>query len=182
MKLNFKSTFLLLMILTMCSSFYREISFANPGGFIIRKIEVTKIKETPSILGNKIFKKGNSGFKKALTPKKMKLMYQSELYKSFYDVLKIKGFDEYYIPRLFCIAKLESNLDPTATNTNRNKTFDVGLFQINSIWENVCHKKEYLYDTEKNIDCAKIIVSKNGLKPWVTYRKYGKICEDSLKI
>lgn len=38
-------------------------------------------------------------------------------------------------PRLlWAIAKVESNLDPSAIHHNRNGTIDVGLMQINSIW------------------------------------------------
>ncbi|AKM32820.1 hypothetical protein AB870_13005 [Pandoraea faecigallinarum] len=34
---------------------------------------------------------------------------------------------------LYAIAQVESNLDMTARNTNRNGTYDIGLMQINSI-------------------------------------------------
>lgn len=35
---------------------------------------------------------------------------------------------------LWSIAKVESGLDPSAINQNRNGTVDVGLMQVNSIW------------------------------------------------
>jgi len=35
---------------------------------------------------------------------------------------------------LWGIAKVESGLDPSAINQNRNGTVDVGLMQVNSIW------------------------------------------------
>ncbi len=35
---------------------------------------------------------------------------------------------------LWGIAKVESGLDPSAINPNRNGTVDVGLMQVNSIW------------------------------------------------
>ncbi len=35
---------------------------------------------------------------------------------------------------LECIAKTESNLDPKATNKNKNGSFDIGLMQVNSYW------------------------------------------------
>lgn len=115
-----------------------------------------------------------------LTAKKMKSLYNTGLYKSFESVLKIKGFNEFYIPRLFCIAKLESSFNSKAKNHNKNGTIDIGLFQINSIWRKHCPNT--LYSIENNIDCAKIVLEKQGLKAWVTYNNYGHICEKSLKI
>jgi soluble lytic murein transglycosylase-like protein len=35
---------------------------------------------------------------------------------------------------LECIARTESNLDPTATNKNKNGSVDIGLMQVNSYW------------------------------------------------
>ncbi|MBF0505618.1 MAG: lytic transglycosylase domain-containing protein [Nitrospirae bacterium] len=35
---------------------------------------------------------------------------------------------------LECIAKTESNLDPKATNKNKNGSVDIGLMQVNSFW------------------------------------------------
>jgi len=35
---------------------------------------------------------------------------------------------------LWSIAKVESGLDPSVINKNRNGTVDVGLMQVNSIW------------------------------------------------
>ena len=35
---------------------------------------------------------------------------------------------------LECIAKTESNLDPKATNINKNGSIDIGLMQVNSYW------------------------------------------------
>lgn len=110
----------------------------------------------------------------------IKKLYKTELYKSFYIFLNKKGIEDYYIPRLFCIAKLESNLDPYAINFNRNGTFDIGLLQINSLWQKICGAK--LHEIETNISCANIVLKKQGLSAWVSYRKWGNLCEKSLRI
>lgn len=115
-----------------------------------------------------------------LNSKKMARLYKTELYQTFYKYLDSKGIHSYYIPRLFCIAKLESNFDPYAFNINKNGTIDVGLLQINSIWYKHC--KFPLYKIENNVSCAKTVLEKQGLKAWVTYNEFGHICEKSISL
>ena len=53
---------------------------------------------------------------------------------------------------LWSIAKVESGLDPSAINQNRNGTFDVGLMQVNSIWAEQLGKTwDYLDDPCTNV-------------------------------
>lgn len=105
-------------------------------------------------------------------------IYDSDLYKNFYDVLSLKKFPRNQIPMFFCISKLESNFNSKALNLNKNGTIDAGLFQINEIWKEKCHYK--LYTTEDNIDCALIIYNEQGLDAWTTYKKYKNTCLNSI--
>jgi len=166
-------------------------TFSLDGGFILPNKNITKQDHKNKVKIYKIKKKFFHSFNTkpilshvdnhpSLTPVKMKALYQTGLYQSFRNVLKIKGFKEYYIPRLFCIAKLESSFNAKARNFNTNGTIDIGLFQINSIWRKECPKT--LFSLENNIDCAKIVLQKQGLSAWVTYNNYGHICEKSLSI
>ena len=117
---------------------------------------------------------------KKLTAETMKHLYNTELYRAFYNYLSGRGIQEYYIPRLFCIAKLESNFDPNAVNFNKNGSIDVGLLQINTVWQKKCGMS--LHNIETNISCAKIVLEKQGLNAWVTYQKWGGLCEKSIRI
>lgn len=61
---------------------------------------------------------------------------------------------------LRAIAKAESNLNPSATNHNRNATVDVGLMQINSIWaDQLGPTWNYLFDPCTNIMVGAWILS-----------------------
>lgn len=160
-----------ILIFVFIYLFFQEDVYAFSGGFVVHKIKQNLVK----VNINKTHP--------TLTPLKMKDLYSTELYKSFYDVLKLKGFNEYDIPRLFCVAKMESDFNPVARNLNKNGSVDLGLFQINSSWQtrqSICRMR--LHDVEANIDCAKRVLAVQGLTAWVTYKKYGLICEKSLKI
>ena len=179
-----KYFFKIVFLLSIISSIYR-VSYASSGGFIIQQNRISKNKHHGYFYSKKSTVTYHSTYLGGLqygktTPDTMKKLYFTDLYKSFYDVLKIKGFREYDIPRLFCIVKLESSFNQYAKNFNTNGTIDAGLFQINSVWKKKC--KSSLYSVESNIDCAKIVVERQGLNAWVTYQKYGGICEKSLKI
>jgi len=53
---------------------------------------------------------------------------------------------------LWSIAKVESGLEPSAINQNRNGTVDVGLMQVNSIWAEQLGKTwDYLNDPCTNV-------------------------------
>lgn len=74
-----------------------------------------------------------------------------------------------------CIAKYESNFNSKAINIkhNKNKTIDVGLFQINSKNFTMCKTNlNKLLDVRENIACAITVYKKQGLKAWSTYKKY----------
>lgn len=44
---------------------------------------------------------------------------------------------------LWSIAKNESGLDPYAVNVNKNGTYDYGLMQINSFWEDLIGEESW---------------------------------------
>lgn len=64
------------------------------------------------------------------------------------------------------------NLDVNATNWNRDKSTDRGIFQINSI-----HVKRFgtLFQTDwkENIRVARVIHSEQGWRPWTCAHKVG---------
>lgn len=53
--------------------------------------------------------------------------------------------------------------NPTATNHNRNKSWDAGIFQINSVHG---YSQEYLFNPENNIKVAKKIFDGRGWTSW----------------
>lgn len=77
------------------------------------------------------------------------------------------GVKHSHIEIFVLIAKEESTLDPSRVNRtlNKNKSFDTGLFQINSV-----HKKLYakydLLDPEENILAALELYKESGFRPW----------------
>jgi hypothetical protein len=84
-----------------------------------------------------------------------------------------RAFPEDYEVML-AIAKAESGLTPDAVNNrNRNGSIDTGLFQINSIHG---YDSEWLKDVDNNIEAAKKVYEKQGLKAWAAYnnKSYAK--------
>ena len=69
---------------------------------------------------------------------------------------------------MLAIAKSESgqNLDPNATNINKNGSKDCGLFQINSVHGYDC---EWLKNPANNMKAAREVYEKQGLTAWVSY-------------
>jgi soluble lytic murein transglycosylase-like protein len=58
---------------------------------------------------------------------------------------------------ILSIIKVESNFNPNAKNTNRNRTFDFGLMQINSTW--LPHLKKFnIHQRTLKDPCVNIIV------------------------
>lgn len=53
--------------------------------------------------------------------------------------------------------------NPTATNHNRNGSWDAGIFQINSVHG---YSQEYLFNPENNIRAAKKIFDGRGWSSW----------------
>lgn len=109
-----------------------------------------------------------------------KISYSFKHYKSgrvsfekFRDILISHNFPSDKIGTMWCIAKHESNFNSLAYNYNNNKTFDVGLFQINQIWKKWCGMKDKeLLDVKNNTKCALVVLKKQGLTAWVTYNKF----------
>lgn len=75
--------------------------------------------------------------------------------------------NHYKIPEklLKAIAKIETKLDPYAININKNKTYDIGLMQINSTWLPKLNKagisRDDLLDGCKNIQVGAWILASN---------------------
>jgi len=67
--------------------------------------------------------------------------------------------------RALKIAKCESGLRVDAVGINTNKTYDRGIFQLNSIHSKITNK--CAFDSKCNIDAAYNIYLKQGFRPWV---------------
>lgn len=74
---------------------------------------------------------------------------------------------KYKIPveLLKAIAKTETGMNPIAMNINSNRSYDIGIMQINSYWfkklEKVGIKKDDLLDGCKNIQVGAWILAQN---------------------
>ncbi len=94
-------------------------------------------------------------------------------FSKFREILLTHNFPSESIDRMWCIAHHESGFNPLAYNYNKNKTFDVGLFQINQIWKIWCRMKDKdLLDVSNNTRCALVVLKKQGYAAWVTYKKF----------
>jgi soluble lytic murein transglycosylase-like protein len=66
---------------------------------------------------------------------------------------------------LYAIAKTESGLNPNAINRNKNKSYDVGIMQINSMWFSKLQKygisEQQLFDPCTNIQVGAWILAQN---------------------
>lgn len=92
-----------------------------------------------------------------------------------HSILLLKGYTQPQAQLLTCIAKQESTLKPTAIHKNTNKTKDYGLFQINTIWLGRClYNTRQILSIDNNIECAKLVIEKQGLQAWSTY----SICKE----
>ena len=97
-------------------------------------------------------------------------------YSTFEQLLIAHGFPKTAVPTMYCIAKHESGFNPVAYNLNKNRSFDVGLFQINQLWKKWCRMTDHdLLDVNNNVRCARIVLDKQGYKAWVTF---GKFCQN----
>jgi len=115
--------------------------------------------------------------KKDNTEKKKLDPRDKELYKNFSAFMKVHGFATKDIPKMYCIAVWESFLNPKAVNHNTNGTEDIGLFQINEIWEKPCGMdRDDLMDVQKNTKCALIVLNKQGISAWSTWKKFSRFC------
>lgn len=113
----------------------------------------------------------------AAVNKKRRIIKNTNIFQAFEKLLLKHGFHPRYIPTMYCIANWESSLNPSATNYNTNRTVDIGLFQINSIWQKKCNTSlNQLYDIDNNTKCALVVLKKQGLTAWVTFKKYSSLC------
>ncbi|XP_004483905.1 lysozyme C, tracheal isozyme-like [Dasypus novemcinctus] len=99
-----------------------------------------------------------------------------------YGMDKFKGIS---LAQWMCVIKWESNYRTDAINHNTDKSTDYGLFQINSrYW---CHdgktpkafngcgiscKVLLKDDITEAVKCAKKIVSTQGIRAWVAWKKH----------
>ncbi len=114
----------------------------------------------------------------AVVRKERRVVKNKNIFQSFEQLLLKHGFEKKVIPTMYCIANWESGFNPSVTNYNRNKTLDLGLFQINSIWKSKCKisSLNQLYDINLNTRCALTVLKTQGLTAWVTYNKFKNFC------
>ena len=109
---------------------------------------------------------GNEGAKK-LSLVMTLLLSMSNVMASDFNVCFRAASNHYKIPEklLKAIAKIETKLDPYAININKNRTYDIGLMQINSTWLPKLNKagisREDLLDGCKNIQVGAWILASN---------------------
>nr|BAV13220.1 c-type lysozyme [Neolamprologus leleupi] len=101
-------------------------------------------------------------------------------------VLKANGMDGYggvSLANWVCLTKHESNYNTKAKNRNTNGSTDFGIFQINSRWwcnDRIIHSANgcnidcnvLLTDVTSAINCAKRIVTQQGIAAWYAWRKH----------
>lgn len=66
------------------------------------------------------------------------------------------------------ISMAESHQRPDALNKNKNGSYDVGVFQVNSVHFTKCSLAQ-LADARGNVDCAYELYKTQGWTPWATY-------------
>jgi len=78
------------------------------------------------------------------------------------------GLKNSEIMALIRVAKCESGMRPEAVNFNTNRSWDAGIFQINSIHK---QKLSAMLDYPQNIEYALKMYQKQGLTPWNSSRR-----------
>ncbi|RMH00507.1 MAG: lytic transglycosylase [Aquificota bacterium] len=79
-------------------------------------------------------------------------------YHCFYEAGRRYGVDPYL---LVAIAKVESNFNPRAVNTNKNGTRDYGIMQINSYWvERYKLPLEWVFEPCYNIHMGAMVLKR----------------------
>ncbi|XP_055910463.1 lysozyme c-1-like [Eupeodes corollae] len=89
------------------------------------------------------------------------------------------------LPDWVCLVRYESNFKTTATNTNKNKTKDWGIFQINDRWwckpddgrqsHNGCNincSSLLKDDITAAVNCAKRVKKEQGFKAWYGWKSH----------
>ena len=111
------------------------------------------IKKILLLMGLTIFLFANTNYKNYLKIKKYDIYFKkaSEIYKIPKEVLMAIAFTE------------NESLKPNAIRHNKNKTEDIGLMQINTLWikefQYIGLSKQKLLDVENNIYVASLILS-----------------------
>ena len=102
--------------------------------------------------------------------------YLSE--KEIANLLLSTGFPPQTIDTMVCVAHFESSHNPKAINVNKNKSYDIGLFQINDINHRYCGIKDRreLYDPKANTRCALIVFKRQGFRAWYGWQHNQKTC------
>lgn len=95
--------------------------------------------------------------------------------------LRQAGFAENTIGKMVCTAKYESSYYARATNKNKNKSVDRGLFQINSLHigktKGCPSTAEGLFDPAANAKCAAAVFKSQGINAWYGYKKHKSECD-----
>ena len=104
----------------------------------------------------------------------IKIVEQVPEYKELTDVEKYicDKWGVYDCKTAIAVARAESGLKEDAVNVwNSNGTYDVGIFQVNSIHQSKdgCSLKE-LVDAKSNIDCAYKIYEASGWNAWSAFK------------
>lgn len=147
----------------------------NIGDFVKKGEEIGLINKGKIIFEVRDFKGNPYDPIRIITHKKIDTTDKNKIFMAFRDMLLKHGFKKKEIRNMFLIANMESSLNPSAINYNRNGTVDIGLFQINSIWNKKCGLKSIeLYDVNSNIECAHLVLRTQGLSAWVTWNNYLK--------
>jgi len=149
-------------------------AFSKKAGEVVKKGDEIGILKNGRILFEVRDFKGNPYDPiRIITHKKIDTSSKNQIYTAFRDMLLRQGFVISEIKNMFLIASMESGLNPSAINYNKNGTVDTGLFQINSVWYKRCGVNSTdLYDVQTNIKCALFVLRNQGLSAWVTWNNY----------
>jgi|GEM_PF-6495472 len=86
------------------------------------------------------------------------------------------GFSDALVPVMVCIAKHESSLSPVAIgfnpqrNRKRGSSWDMGLWQINTINLRACGANdENIFYPPNNARCAYNVYRRQGLRAWMAF-------------
>jgi hypothetical protein len=92
------------------------------------------------------------------------------------------GFSGASVPRMVCIAKYSSGLNPLEIRSKSNGSWDVGLFMINTVHVGNtpgCPKtSNALFDLTANTQCARAVFEMHGVKGWPAYAENRVECEN----
>ncbi len=95
-----------------------------------------------------------------------------------YFIALAVGFPVAAAKQATCVATYESARNPLAINDkNSNGSRDIGLMQINDMWEDTLCKDLALFDPFDNMECAlRLYNDADSWKPWYAFRKHRTEC------